>query len=68
MSIKRATQGSHVSNQLSDVHFGLGQAIAKKICITWLDKARRIQTLKLAGYKNVTLAISKTKGLTEPIN
>ena len=68
LRVKRATQGSHVSNQLSDVHFGLGRETAKKIRIEWPDKGRTVQELKFANYKNVTLAISKTKGLINTIN
>ena len=63
LRIKRASQGSHIANKLTDMHFGLGQEVVKEITIHWPDKERSQTHLTLDNFKNGLLIVTKNKGL-----
>ncbi len=62
LKIKKAAQGSHIANKLTNLNFGLGKESVQKIRIQWPDKDRSVSQLTTNSYKNGTLTISKTKG------
>ena len=60
---KRSGEGSFVSNQLTDLVFGLGPAgAATSVEIRWPDRDRTVSWFDLGPVHGVTLTISKRRG------
>lgn len=63
LRVKRAGEGSFVSNLLVDLHFGMGDAQAETVEVHWPDAARTVTRHTLPKAANQTITISKTRGV-----
>ncbi len=65
LRVKRAGDGSHISNSLANLHFGLGAEAATTIEIRWPDRSRTVTTLPLAGLQNGVLTVRRSVAAPE---
>ncbi len=63
LAVQRACQGSHITNQLSDLLIGLGSEPATTIVISWPDKKRTVTNLTLDRLSRGTVIVSKSRGM-----
>ncbi len=65
LRVKRCGDGSFLSNTTADLHFGLGDSVARSIEVHWPDGQRTVTRLDLDKLRNCTVVIAKTAGLVE---
>lgn len=63
LRVKRAGEGSFVSNLLIPLHFGMADESATSIEVRWPDKERSVTRYTIPPSANKTLRISKTGGV-----
>jgi hypothetical protein len=63
LRVRRAGDGSFVSNRLEDLHFGLGGETAKSVEVHWPDKAGTVTRAALGSLADGTVTITKDGGV-----